>query len=507
MSDQTSDNNKRIAKNTFFLYIRMFLMMAINLYTSRVVLTTLGVSDYGIYNVVGGIVGMFGLLSGSITNSITRFLTFELGKKNKQQLQKVFSTSLNVMVILSIVIVILGEVVGLWFLNYKMNIPEERTIAANWVFQCSLLTFIIYLISIPYNSTIVANEKMSAFAYISIFEVSMKLLVVYTLSLSPYDKLISYVVLLLILSLFIRMIYGFYCKKKFKEATYHFINDKKLLKNMVGFAGWNFFAQGANLISTQGIDIIINIFFGVTVNAARGIANQVNTAVNQFVTNFMMSLNPQITKSYASGNFLEMHKLICRGAKFSYFLMLFFIIPICLETKIILQLWLNSVPNYVVDFVRCALIITSIGLLSNTLVTGLHATGKIKRYMIIVGLIEFAIFPLTYLSFKFGLGPLATYYISIIVYFILMFLRLFLIKDLIHMRMKVFVMEVYLKIAMVTFTALVIPVIICFIQTDSLVRLFDISILGTLSVALSVYYLGLSVNERTKIIHYIKNRF
>lgn len=324
MSDQTLENNKRIAKNTLFLYLRMFLMMAISLFTSRIILSTLGVSDYGIYNVVGGVVAMFGLLSGSITNSITRFLTFELGKKDYFQLQKVFSTSLNVMMVLSFVIVVIGEVVGIWFLNYKMNIPEGRMDAANWAFQCSLMTFVMNLISIPYNSTIVAHEKMSAFAYISIFEVIMKLLIVYSLYVSPFDKLKSYVVLLLVLSFVIRLIYGFYCKRHFEEATYHFINDKVLLKKMTSFAGWNFFGQGAYMMNNQGVNIVINLFFGVTVNAARGIATQVNNAVNQFVANFMMALNPQITKSYASGELDEMHKLVYRGSKFSYFLMLFF---------------------------------------------------------------------------------------------------------------------------------------------------------------------------------------
>lgn len=304
MSNQSLDNNKRIAKNTLFLYLRMFLMMAISLFTSRVVLSTLGVSDYGIYNVVGGVVAMFGLLSGSITNSITRFLTFELGKEDYEQIRKVFSTSLNVMFILSAVIFVVGEIVGIWFLNYKMNIPEGRMYAANWVFQCSLVTFIISLISIPYNSTLVAHEKMSAFAYISIFEVVMKLLIVYSLYISPFDKLKTYVVLLLLLSAVIRFIYGYYCKEHFQEVKYHFVYDKALLKQMTSFAGWNFFGQGAYMLNNQGVNILINLFFGVTVNAARGIATQVNSAVFQFVTNFMMALNPQITKSYATGKYV-----------------------------------------------------------------------------------------------------------------------------------------------------------------------------------------------------------
>lgn len=503
---ESSENNKRIAKNTFFLYLRMFLMMAITLFTSRVVLSTLGVSDYGIYNVVGGVVAMFGLLSGSITNSITRFLTYELGKKDYNQLQKVFSTSLNVMFILSFTIIVIGEIVGIWFLNYKMNIPTARMEAANWVFQCSLLTFVVNLISIPYNSTIVANEKMSVFAYISIFEVVMKLLVVYSLYVSPFDKLKSYAFLLLMLAFIIRCIYGFYCKRHFQEATYHFINDKILLKKMVSFAGWNFFGQGAYMLNTQGVNIVINIFFGVTVNAARGIAGQVNAAVNQFVTNFMMALNPQITKFYASGNLGEMHKLVFRGSKFSYFLVLFFLIPICLETKIILQLWLNVVPEYAVEFVRYTLIITAMGMLSNTLITSLHATGNIKKYMIIVGLVELSNFPLTYLAFLLGGGPLAAYYVYFSIYFVLMFLRLFLIKDLIKMKAISFIKEVYVKVGIVTLVALVIPALVCWIQSDSILRFFEICFISMLSTAFSVYYLGLSRNERVKITDLVKNK-
>lgn len=506
MSDQTSENNKRIAKNTLFLYLRMFLMMAISLFTSRIILSTLGVSDYGIYNVVGGVVAMFGLLSGSITNSITRFLTFELGKKDYLQLQKVFSTSLNVMMVLSLVIVIIGEIVGIWFLNYKMNIPEGRMEAANWAFQCSLMTFVMNLISIPYNSTIVAHEKMSAFAYISIFEVIMKLLIVYSLYISPFDKLKSYVVLLLILSFVIRFIYGFYCKRHFKESTYHFIYDKVLLKNMTSFAGWNFFGQGAYMMNNQGVNIVINLFFGVTVNAARGIATQVNGAVNQFVTNFMMALNPQITKSYASGELDEMHKLVFRGSKFSYYLMLFFLIPICLEAEMILHLWLNIVPDYSVTFVRWTLVITAMGMLSNTLITALHATGKIKRYMIIVGLVEISNFPLTYLVFVMGGSPISAYYVYFIIYLVLMFLRLFLIKDLIKMKARTYIKSVYLVVVLVTLVALVAPSLICLFQQDSILRFIEVCCISSISTAASIYYLGLTSNERKTIIGLVKSK-
>lgn len=507
MSNQSLDNNKRIAKNTLFLYLRMFLMMAISLFTSRVILATLGVSDYGIYNVVGGVVAMFGLLSGSITNSITRFLTFELGKKDNEKLQKVFSTSLNVMFILSAIIIIIGEIVGIWFLNYKMNIPEGRMDAANWVFQCSLFTFVINLISIPYNSTIVAHEKMSAFAYISIFEVLMKLLIVYTLYISPFDKLKTYVILLLLLSVVIRFIYGLYCNKHFQEAKYHLVHDKILLKQMTNFAGWNFFGQGAYMLNNQGVNIVINLFFGVTVNAARGIATQVNAAVNQFVTNFMMALNPQITKSYAAGNLNEMHKLVFRGSKFSFFLMLFFLIPICLETRMILHLWLNVVPEYAVEFVRWTLIITTLAMLSNTLITSLHATGNIKRYMIIVGIIEFSNFPITFFVFKMGFGPLYAYYVYFAVYLLLAFLRLYLIKDLINLKAINFIREVYCKVALVSLTAAFIPCVLCYFQSDTILRFFEICVVSFISTSLAVWFLGLKKKERLYILNLVKNKF
>lgn len=499
-------SNLKIAKNTLFLYFRMLVMMVISLFTSRVVLATLGVTDYGIYNVVGGVVAMFGLFSGSITNSISRFLTFELGKHDYCQLKKVFSASLNVMFILSLLIFVIGEFVGLWFLNNKMNIPVGRVAAANWVFQCSLLTFIINLISIPYNSTIVANEKMSAFAYISIFEALAKLLIVYALYISPFDKLKSYVSLLFLLAVVVRLIYGNYCKRNFPEASYQFVYDKMLLKRMTSFAGWNFFGQGACMMNSEGVNIVINLFFGVTVNAARGIAMQVNNAVNQFVTNFMMALNPQITKSYASNNIQSMHILIFRGAKFSFFLMLLFLIPICLETKLILHIWLNIVPDYAVVFVQWTLVITAMNMLSNTLITALHATAKIKRYMIIVGLVELSNFPITYIAFKLGASPVYAYYIYFSVYLILMFLRLFLIKDLISLKAVVYIKEVYLKVLIVSVVAFIIPSVICLLQQDSIWRLVEICVVSFISTAFSIYLFGLNCSERSKIVSLIKNK-
>lgn len=506
MEKETQANNKRIAKNTIVLYVRMFCSMVISLFTSRIILDSLGVDNYGIYNVVGGFVAMFALMSSALTNSISRFLTFELGKGDTEKLRRVFSTSLNVMFALSIVVLFVGETVGMWFLNFKVNIPIERMSAANLVYQLSIATFIMGLISVPYNASIISHEKMTAFAYIGIFEIAMKLVIVYTLYVSPFDKLKIYAILLFLLSLSIRFIYGIYCNRHFKETRYSFIFDEPLLRQMTGFAGWNFLAQSAYQLNGSGVNLLINIFFGVTLNAARGIAYQVNNAVCQFTSNFMVALTPQITKSYAAGELVEMHKLIFRGAKFSYYLTLLFLIPICIETEYILNLWLIEVPDYTVSFVRWTLYITAINMFSGTLISALHATGNIKRYMIIVGLVEVTNFPLTYLAFKLGAPPLYSYYIYFGVYFVLMFLRLYLIKDLIKMSGRAFFSEVYVKSAVVTVFAAILPLTLMFIMPDGFLRLITIGLVSAVSTVWSVYAFGFTIEEKAMVVNFAWNK-
>ena len=507
MAQETQANNRRIARNTIALYIRMFCSMVISLFTSRIILDSLGISNYGIYNVVGGFVAMFSIMSSSLTNSISRFLTFELGKGDTEKLKRVFSTSLNVMFALSIVVLLIGETIGLWFLNSEVNIPADRMESANFVYQLSIATYILGLISVPYNASIISHEKMTTFAYIGIFEIVMKLVIVYTLYISPFDKLKTYALLLFLLSLSIRLFYGLYCNRNFKEAHYQFIYDKPLLRQMTGFAGWNFLAQGAYQLNGSGVNLLINIFFGVTLNAARGIAVQVNNAVSQFISNFMVALTPQITKSYAAGQLPEMHDLIFRGAKFSYFLCLLFLIPICIETDYILNLWLIEVPDYTVSFVRWSLYITAISMFSGTLITALHATGNIKRYMIIVGLVEVSNFPITYMAFKLGANPLYSYYIYFGVYLVLMFLRLYLVKDLIKMSGRRFMREVYARAAMVSAVCVIPPLLIMFAMPSSFVRLALICIVSCLSTVGAVYVLGFTSDERTMFVNYARNRF
>lgn len=505
MSNQTSDNNKRIAKNTLLLYVRMLFTMAVSLFTSRVILNTLGVEDYGINNVVGGIVTMFSVLSGSLSSSISRFITFELGKGNIERLKTIFSTGVNIQLGMSVLIIIIAEAVGIWFLNTKMNIPTDRMVAANWVFQCAILTFVLNLLSVPYNAAIIAHEKMSAFAYISVVEVSLKLIIVYMLMISPFDRLETYAVLLLLVGAVIRFIYGYYCKRHFEECTYHFVFDKPVLKEMTGFAGWNFLGNGAYMLNTQGVNILMNLYFGVAVNAARGIATQVDAALKQFVNNFTTAVNPQITKSYAQGDLDYMHKLVCRSAKFSAFLMMFFAVPIILETNTILTIWLKTVPDYAVIFLQWIIISSFMDtVLANSLVTSMFATGKIKRYQIIVTTIGCLVFPLSWIAFKLGFEPQVGYILYFIIYTILLFVRLYLLKDMVKLPVMMYIREVLYKLAPIIVVGFSIPGILILTMDAGWLRLILVCLLSVLVTAASEYFIGLSNKEKNFVAEKIK---
>ena len=485
-------SNRRIAKNTLLLYLRMIVMVLIGLYTSRVILQVLGVSDYGVYNAVGGVVAMLNVLTSSLNAAISRYLTFELGKGDVEKLKRVFSVSLNVQILIAIVVVILGVLVGGWFLNHKMNIPVGRMDAANWVLYCSLLSFATGLISVPYGASIVSHERMSVYAYMTILDVTLKLLIVYALYISPYDKLKSYAVLLLMVAILIRFIYARYCKKKFQECTYHFVIDIPLLKEIAGFAGWSFLGNSTWIFNNQGVNILINIYFGVTYNAARGIANQVEGLAMHFVSNFMTALNPQITKSFAAGELPQMHQLVCRGAKFSFFMVLFFAIPLCLETKQILYLWLAQIPDHAVLFVRMTFLSTFCTVLGYTLVTAQLATGKIKKYQIIMTLVCVWVFPLTWIAFKCGLDAVWAYIVFFIIYFILIFVRIYLVKDLIQMPWKYYLKDVLLVCAIVFVLAAIFPFLCYILVPESILRLILVVLVSVISSCLAVYWVGLS---------------
>ena len=491
-----AENNKRIAKNTVYLYIRMLLTMAVSLYTSRVVLNALGVDDYGIFNVVGGLVSMFSLLSGTMYVSISRFLTFELGKGNYSKLSTVFSTSINIQILFSLVTVILAETLGLWFMNCKMNIPLERMYAANWAYQCALISFVIGLISVPYHSIIIAHERMSVYAIFSIIEVLLKLLMVLLLLILPWDKLIFYALLLVILSVIMRIVYVIYCTKNFSESKYHLVFDKSILKEMGKFAGWNYLGSVAAILHTQGLNILMNMFFGVTVNAARGIATQVESAVVMLVNNFTVAINPQITKSYATGDKTYMYSLICKGAKYSYFLMLLASIPIIAEAPMILHLWLGNVPDYTVVFLRLTLIVVLLDTLSDILTMAMQATTNIKLYHIVVSAITLLVLPICYLCYRLGMPVFVGYIICAIIMVVKLLAKVPLLHYMVGLPMATFVNQVIIRALLVTITAIIVPFLIIQYLEPTVSRLVISVLISVLWSFICMSIIGMTRDER-----------
>lgn len=506
MQQSNSQNNKLIAKNTILLYIRLLFTMVVGLFTSRVILNTLGIDDYGIYNVVAGVVAMFTLLTGSLSASISRFLTFNLGKGDLKKLSVVFSTSINIMLGMAIIVAILMEIGGVWFLNNQLNIPNERLYAANWVFQFSILTFILNLVNVPFNSAIIAHERMSAFAYISILEVSLKLVIVYMLYVSPFDKLISYAALFAGVAVIIRIVYGIYCSRQFEECHYKFVYDKSLIKEMGVFAGWNFLGSGAYLFNTQGVNIITNVFFGVATNAARGVSNQVEAIAKQFVTNFTTAINPQITKSYAAGNLDYTYSLICKSSKFSYILMLFFAVPFMFETEVIMKLWLNKYPIEAPLFLRLSLWGTMFDLLGNSPAIAAWATGNIKRYYIYVATIGCLVFPLSWVAFYLGLPAYTSYVIFAIIYIFVLITKLYIIKGLIKFPVLKYYKEVIIPLFYTTLVAFIIPLLLYNMLPRVLWSSLIIIVISLPSTLIAVYFTGLSANERVNITKFIKEK-
>lgn len=425
---QISEKSSRIARNTALLYFRMFLLMIIGLYTSRVVLKALGVDNFGIWNAVGGIVAMFAIVSGSVTGAISRYISYSLGKGDEARLRRIFSTSIIIQIILGVLIILLGETFGLWFLREKMSIPEGRMGAADVVLQCSLAIMVVNLIAVPYNADIIAHEQMKAFAYVSVIEASLKLGVALLLAVSPADKLKTYALLMVAVALTVRFMYSLYCRRHFQESRGRLVFDRSLLKEMAGFAGWNFFGSTAYLFNTQGINILSNIFFGVGVNAARGVAAKVEGTVMQFVTNFTTALNPQITKSFAENNHDYCFHLVCRGAKYTWLLLLFFALPVWFEGETLIRLWLGNVPEGAVLFTRLSILAIMADMLGNSLAILELATGDIKKYYLIIGSVSFLVFPISWILFKLGMPAHASYYVFTAVYLVLVPLKLIILR-------------------------------------------------------------------------------
>ena len=498
-----SEANKRIAKNAMLLYIRMGVMMIISFFTARITLEALGVVDYGINNVVGGLVSMFSLISSSLSSSVSRFMTYGLGKGDKKELNTIFTTSVNIHIILAIIVVIAIETIGLWFLNNKMLIPAGRLTAAHWVLQSSTLMFVIGLLSVPYNAAIIAHEKMGVYAYFTLFDAFSRLAIIFAIKYYGGDKLILLAIISLVPTLIKQFYYWHYSKKNFEECTYHAVWDKRTFKEMFGFAGWNFIGCTAGLAKDQGVNIAINMFKGPAINAARGIAMQINGIISQFISNFMIAINPQITKEYAAGNFTRMHTLIFKGTKFSYYLFLFLSVPILLEVRTILKIWLGQVPTHTVLFTRLVIVLSLAEIISNALITAQNATGKIRNYQIVVGGILLMNFPISYILLRMKFFPEITVIIAIIISQICLVARLLFLRHSIKLPWGKFIKDVYCRVIIVSIAAISIP-FVCHVCIDNnIIRLIAIGLTSIISSGLSIYFIGCNKDERALAKRYV----
>lgn len=498
MAEETISSNKRIAKNTIMLYIRMLLSMVVSLYTSRVVLNTLGVEDFGIYNVVGGVVVLFTFVNSAMASATQRFLNFELGRQNLLEVKRVFSMSMTAHIFIALLVLLLAETIGLWFFSTQLNIPEKRIFAANWVYQMSIMTCCISILRIPYNASVIAYEKMSFFAYVSIIEVLLKLLIVYLLVLGDIDKLILYSVLTFVVTGMMNFIYFIYCKSKFEVCTYTFFWDSKLFKAIISFSGWSLFGSVANMSAQQGVSFLLNIFYGVTANAAVGIANQVSGAVYGFVSNFQTAFNPQIIKSYASGNKKYFFDLIFQTSKFSYYLLFILALPILICTPYILEIWLGIVPEYAVVFSRLMILFFLIDALSAPLWISVQATGKIRNYQMLMAGIIILNFPFSYFALKLGMAVYSVFLIRVFLNLVTFFVRIVYLKYNIGLPVRSYIVKVVWRVCLISLFSIPIPILL----KENIVGWLGV-VLSTCSsfiiVLLMIYRVGLSSSERKYI--------
>ena len=499
-------SNRRIAKNTLLLYARTFITLAISLYTTRVVLKTLGETDYGIYNVVGGVVVLFTFISNSTSSAIQRFLNFELGKTNNADVRKVFSMSVNVIVLIAAVIVILAETLGLWFVNTQLNIPEERITAALWAYQLSVITCCVTILRVPHNAAIIAYERMSFYAYLSIIEAVLKLLLVFFLVFLSWDKLILYSFLMLLVVVIINICYHLYCRSILSEIRYKSFWDKTLFYRLISFSGWSIFGSGAELCNTQGINLIINIFLGVTVNAATGIATQVSNAVYSFVVNFQVAFKPQIVKLFASGESEAFHKLIFRSSKVSYVLLSLIILPIIINCSFILDIWLDEVPKFSSNFIIWTLLYYLIDSMSAPLWMAAQATGDIRKYQIWVSMSILLNLPLAYLVLALEISPVWVFVVKFIINFITHFVRLAYLEKVRCVPFKSFLTAVMYPLLKMTIVAYPISLFLGIIMSDGWGKLLTTSLLSMVIISVAAYFIILSKEERIMLITVVKSK-
>lgn len=504
MSDVS--NNKRIAKNTVMLYCRMLITMAVGFYTSRVVLNTLGVVDYGIYNVVGGVVGMLSMLNGSMAGATQRWITIALGEGNEEKLKKVFAGGMTAQGIMALIVFVLAETVGLWFFYNHTVIPEDRMDAAFWVLQISIVTMILTIINVPFNGAIIAHEKMGAFAFFSIIDVTMKLLICFVLYVTTSDKLIIYTLLLFTTFLINFSIIKIYCHRHFVEAKFRFGWDTEMYKEMWGLAFWTISGNLAYVGYGQGITLLINNFFGPVMNTAVTVASQAGNIINQFSSNFQIAMNPQITKTYAVRDYENMHKLIFRSAKFSYFLMLILSIPLFFEAELLLKLWLNFVPEHSVAFLRIGLFISMFTAVRNPLVIAAMANGNLKKYQFVVNGILLMVCPISYLFLKLGCIPETTYIVFLFVMISATLASAYMLRTLVLLDFHLFVTKVFYKLLSVTLLSYIIPSVFYVYMPAGFTRFLVLSVVSVCISILVIYYCGFDMTERNFVQTIIKKK-
>ena len=503
-----SANNRRIAKNTLMLYFRMFFLMLLGLFTSRIVLEALGESDFGIYSVVGGVVAMFTVISGALASAIGRFINIELGLGPSGRIREVYSTAVMVQIFISLIIVALAEPLGLWFIDNKMNIDPDKIPAARWVLQFSIASFVVNLISVPQMAAITAHEKMSAYAYIGIIDGLMRFGSAFLISMAVTDtRLVLYAALMLVTVLVVRVCYVIYCRARLPECRFVFVYNRPLLKEMFSFAGWEFIGISSGVLRDQGGNILVNLFFGTAMNAARGIAVQLSNTVQGFVTNFMTAVNPQITQSYAAGEHKYTFSLVRKASRMSYYLLLLFALPLLFNTEFVLELWLKKVPADTVIFVRLFLIFSLSESLAGPLITALLARGNIRNYQIMVGGLQLLNLPVCYVLLKNGFPAESTVVVSIVISQICLLVRLLIMKRQMDFPVGNFFRRVYLNVFCVTASAIIVPLVVSTYIPDTFAgQVCEIAIVFV-SVSLAISFVGCSATERREILSFIFKRF
>ena len=496
-------NNKRIAKNTGFLYIRTILMMLVMFYTSRVVFQNLGVEDFGLYNIIGGVVVLFSFLETALQTATQRYLNYELGCNDKESASRVFSASLSIYFGLCVIVFVVAETVGLWFIETQIQIPEGRENAAFWTYQLVVLMTCSKIIRIPYNASIIAFEKMNFYAYISIVEVLLQLLIAFLLSVGSYDRLILYSFLMFLASLLISFAYFCYCKKKFDICVYHRFWDKPLYFKLMSFSGWSLFGGIAALGSSQGANVLINVFFGVAVNAAAGISQQVSSAIYTFVGNFQTAFKPQLVKSYASGNMDYFLELIINASKYSFYLFIVLAIPVLINIDTFLKLWLGTVPEYSVEF--CSLIICIC--LIEAIVAPLHesvlAIGNIRNYYILIGSMLIMNLPISYILLKQGYFVNSIFVVKLVISFVMLLIRIMYLKMMINFSIRRFIIKIILPCVIIVGCIYPIALFIAKLD-DGLIWGLVSSLIGGALTVLYIYLFGISRSERNELARLFK---